>query len=59
MIETIAFDFGQVLGYFDHRRALAKLIPHTEMPEQAMFGAIYGTDLEYRFESGGLWVATC
>jgi putative hydrolase of the HAD superfamily len=52
MIETIAFDFGQVIGYFDHRRALAKLIRYTDMPVAEMYAAIFGGDLEDKFESG-------
>ncbi|HYV38858.1 MAG TPA: HAD family phosphatase [Gemmataceae bacterium] len=57
MIETIAFDFGKVIGYFDHGRALAKLAPHTPLSEQQMFAQIFGTDLEYQFESGRISAA--
>jgi glucose-1-phosphatase len=52
MIETIAFDFGQVLGFFDHGRTLAKLALHTDLSAEEMFQAIYGGELEDEFESG-------
>src|SRR5580704_14215298 len=52
MIETIAFDFGQVLGFFDHRRTLANLVRHTDMSAKEMFEEIYCGELEDEFESG-------
>jgi FMN phosphatase YigB (HAD superfamily) len=51
-IETLAFDFGQVLGFFDHGRTFGKLEPHTGMTAQEMFAAVYAGDLEDDFESG-------
>jgi len=52
MIETLAFDFGQVIGFFDHGRTLSKLGPFTAMSERDMFAAIYDGELEDEFESG-------
>jgi FMN phosphatase YigB (HAD superfamily) len=52
MIETIAFDFGQVLGFFDHDRTLSKLVDHTDMSGEEMFEKIYCGTLEDDFESG-------
>jgi glucose-1-phosphatase len=52
MIEAIVFDFGQVIGFFDHGRTLAKLAPFTDMPPQEMYATIYGGELEDAFESG-------
>ena len=52
MIETLAFDFGQVIGFFDHGRTASKLARHTDLSEADMLAAIYGGDLEDSFESG-------
>jgi glucose-1-phosphatase len=52
MIKTILFDFGNVIGYFDHWKTLAKLAPYTDTPAQAMFDSLYGKDLEDRLETG-------
>src|SRR5579862_3523290 len=52
MIKTIAFDFGQVIGFFDHGRTLGKLTAHTDMTEQQMYAAVYDGELEDAFESG-------
>jgi glucose-1-phosphatase len=52
MIDTLAFDFGNVIGLLDHGRTLAKLAPYTDMAEGEMFATIYGGDLEDDFESG-------
>jgi putative hydrolase of the HAD superfamily len=52
MIDAIVFDFGKVIGFFDHGRTLARLAEFTDMPAAEMFAAIYGGDLEDAFESG-------
>jgi putative hydrolase of the HAD superfamily len=52
MIEAIAFDFGKVIGFFDHARTLTKLVPLTDMSAQEMYRAIYDGELEDAFESG-------
>jgi putative hydrolase of the HAD superfamily len=51
-MQAIAFDFGNVLGFFDHRITLEKLTPHTDMSAEEMFAAVYDTPLEDAFESG-------
>jgi glucose-1-phosphatase len=52
MIETIAFDFGRVVGFFNHGRTLAKLAAHTDMSPGDMYAAVYDGELEDQFESG-------
>src|ERR1700736_2874039 len=52
MIEAIAFDFGKVIGLFDHGRTLTKLAPLTDMSAQEMYRAIYDGELEDAFDSG-------
>jgi putative hydrolase of the HAD superfamily len=56
-MQTIVFDFGNVIGLFDHYRTLHKLTPYTDMPPQAMFAAVYNEDLEDAYESGRISTA--
>ncbi len=52
MITTICFDFGNVIGLFDHYLALNQLARHTDMSPRAMYNAVINGDLEDAFESG-------
>ena len=52
MIRAILFDFGNVLGFFDHRRATKRFAPVASMSEDEMFDQIYSNHLEHEFESG-------
>jgi len=52
MIRTVLFDFGNVLGFFDHKRAIKKLLRHTDMPAAELTLALYGGTLEDDFEVG-------
>lgn len=52
MIRAILFDFGNVIGFFDHRRATRRFAPLAAMPEGEMLEAIYDGQLEHDFESG-------
>jgi putative hydrolase of the HAD superfamily len=56
-MQAIVFDFGNVVGFFDHYQTLGKLTAHTDMTAQEMYAAVYDTDLEDAFESGRLSVA--
>jgi glucose-1-phosphatase len=56
-MRALVFDFGNVVGYFDHYQALNKLAAHTDMTPRAMYAAIYDTDLEDAFESGRITAA--
>lgn len=51
-ITTIVFDFGNVIGFFDHRRAARKLAAHTGLPEDAFTALLYDAALEDAYESG-------
>jgi putative hydrolase of the HAD superfamily len=53
MIKTILFDFGNVLAFFDHQRAIRRLLPHSKLttPEE-MIDVMYESDLAYRYERG-------
>lgn len=54
MITTIVFDFGNVIGFFDHRRATRVLAAHTPLAEEKLFAHIYDPQLEDDYESGRL-----
>src|SRR5262249_112339 len=53
-MKTIIFDFGNVVGFVDHRRGLEKLRPFTTLTPEAMLASGYDGDLEDRFERGHL-----
>lgn len=53
-MKAIIFDFGNVIGFFDHQLTLGRLAPHTDMPPAEMFEAVYLGHLEEEFESGRL-----
>ncbi len=54
MIQAILFDFGNVIGFFDHRRATKRFAPMSAMSEGEMLEAIYDGQLEHAFESGNI-----
>jgi glucose-1-phosphatase len=51
-MHTLFFDFGNVVGCFDHRIAVRKIIRHCDLDEDACYDAIYDTALENDFEAG-------
>jgi putative hydrolase of the HAD superfamily len=53
-ITTIVFDFGNVIGFFDHRRAARQLTAHTGVPEEAFLALLHNQELEDAYESGRL-----
>jgi putative hydrolase of the HAD superfamily len=55
-IKAIVFDFGNVVGFFDHYRTLNRIARYTDMAPQAMYAAIYNGDLEDDFETGRITV---
>jgi len=55
-MQAIIFDFGNVVGYFDHGKTLRALEPFTDMSAREMYQAIYQGTLEDDFESGRLSV---
>jgi putative hydrolase of the HAD superfamily len=54
LIQTIVFDFGNVIGYFDPRLILSRVAAHTDLSAEALRAAFYATDLEDAYESGRL-----
>ncbi len=52
MIKAIVFDFGNVLAFFDHERAIRRLLPHTHLTAEEIVALFYDNNLEYRYECG-------
>jgi putative hydrolase of the HAD superfamily len=53
LIRTIFFDFGNVLAFFDHRRAVEKLLRHTDLDAEELL-ALYDKPLVHDYETGKL-----
>jgi epoxide hydrolase-like predicted phosphatase len=51
-VKTIVFDFGNVVGFFDHWRTLRKLEAYTDMSAKEMYARIFAGTLEDDFETG-------
>ncbi len=51
-VKAIVFDFGNVIGFFDHRLTTTRLAAHTDMPADAIHAYLYGGRLEDDYESG-------
>jgi putative hydrolase of the HAD superfamily len=52
MIKTLVFDFGNVLGFFDHRIASERLAEHAELPADAIHALLWDGPLEDDYEAG-------
>ena len=57
MIQTIIFDFGNVVGFFDHQRAVARLAAFTDVPPMELALLLYGSPIEHDYEVGKLSTA--
>jgi putative hydrolase of the HAD superfamily len=55
---VICFDFGKVIGHFDHRRALRKLVAFTDLDEVTLYNSLYDNALEDDYEAGRIDTAT-
>jgi putative hydrolase of the HAD superfamily len=51
-MRAVVFDFGNVVGFFDHGRALTRLRTHTDLSEAELRAAIFSGTLEDDYESG-------
>lgn len=51
-MKTVIFDFGNVVGFFDHDRTLSRVAEHTHLSKEEMYQAVYAGDLEDTFEKG-------
>ena len=57
MIKTIYFDFGNVVGFFDHGRAIREFARFTDMDPIELGLTLYGGPLEDDYECGKLTTA--
>jgi glucose-1-phosphatase len=51
-VSTIVFDFGNVLGFFSHRRAAEQLAAYSDAAPEAIQAYLFGGKLEEDFECG-------
>jgi putative hydrolase of the HAD superfamily len=53
-IRTIVFDFGNVVGFFDHRLTTNRLAPHAGVSADALHALLFTSALAHEFEKGNL-----
>jgi putative hydrolase of the HAD superfamily len=53
-IRAICFDFGNVIGYFDHRLTTERLAVYAGIPAEAVHACLFGGPLLDDYESGRL-----
>ncbi|MFM8273532.1 MAG: HAD family hydrolase [Gemmata sp.] len=53
-IKTVIFDFGNVVAFFDHSRAVARLAGYTEVPPVEIALKLYGSHIEDAYERGAI-----
>ncbi len=51
-MKTIFLDFGNVIGFFDHSRAIKQLAPFTDHPVEELDSLLYGGALGDAYDSG-------
>jgi putative hydrolase of the HAD superfamily len=56
-ITTIVFDFGNVIGFFSHRKAAEQLAVYSPLSVDDILNRYLDTDLEEDFESGRMSLA--
>ena len=54
MIQALVFDFGNVVGYFDHRLTTQRLVSHSALPAAKLHAVINGRGVEEDYETGRL-----
>jgi FMN phosphatase YigB (HAD superfamily) len=57
MIRTIFFDFGNVIGFFDHQRAIEKLVKFTDLNAIELSLRLYGGPIVDDYEIGKITTA--
>ncbi|MEZ6140128.1 MAG: HAD-IA family hydrolase [Zavarzinella sp.] len=51
---TIVFDFGNVIGFFDHHRSVTNLTPYTTGTSEKILHALYHSPVAHDYECGRL-----
>jgi putative hydrolase of the HAD superfamily len=54
VIKTIFIDFGNVIAFFDHQRAVRQLLSHTDLTAPELTRILYDSPLELDYERGQL-----
>src|SRR5438128_1890523 len=57
MIQAIVFDFGNVIGFFDHHLTSQRLAAHAELSVEAIHGQLFGGALEADYDTGRISTA--
>ncbi len=57
MIQAIVFDFGNVIGFFNHRLATDRLAGFCEVSSEVLWRELFNNDLEDEYEAGRLSTA--
>lgn len=57
MIRAIVFDFGNVVGFFDHRLVTDRLAIHAAIPAEAIHTSLFGSPLEADYDAGRIGTA--
>ena len=53
-VRTVIFDFGNVIAFFDHGRAIARLADFTDVHAAELTLALYGSAIEDAYERGAI-----
>src|SRR5258708_10029217 len=56
-IKALAFDFGNVVGFFNHRLTTQRLTAHADLPSDALHALLFDGSLEDDYESGRISTA--
>jgi putative hydrolase of the HAD superfamily len=56
-LRALVFDFGNVVGFFSHRRAAERLAAHAAVSADALHAALFSGRLEDDYESGRITTA--
>jgi putative hydrolase of the HAD superfamily len=56
-ITTVVFDFGNVLGFFSHRKSAEQVAAYTQVSTEAVQAYLYSGRLEEEYESGRISTA--
>src|SRR5262249_35236024 len=51
-VRALLFDFGNVIGFFDHHRGAAQVAELLRAEPQRVYDYFFGTDLEDRYDRG-------
>jgi glucose-1-phosphatase len=56
-IKTLVFDFGKVVGLFDHHLTTKRLVAYAGLPADELHAHLYGGPLEEEYECGKITTA--